>query len=444
MVRRRVVIIGAGGRDFHNFNTYFRDNSGYEVVAFIQVSQIPGLRSRRYPPELSGSLYPQGIPIYLERDLERVLRELRVDEAVISYSDLDYKELGNMVSRVLASGASVRILGLRETMLTSIRPVVAVTAARTGSGKSTLSRRVARYLRSRGLRVAVVRHPMVYKDPGRMAVQVFERPEDLDREGLTVEEREEYEYYVREGFTVLAGVDYGRVLMRAEEIGDIVLWDGGNNDWPFFRPDLMFTVVDAMRPENIDGSYPGEVNVRLADVIVINKVDQVSKTEVASIEEKVRRLNPRAEIVKTASEVYVDRPDLIRGRRVLVVEDSPTVTHGGARYGAGYVAAKTYGASEIIDPRRCAVGIFKKIYEEYPHMAEILPSTGYTEEQLRDLRETIYRCSPDTVVLATPAPVSRLLSLDLPCVQVYYDMRVVEGRSIESILDEFIEKILSR
>jgi predicted GTPase len=443
-LRRRVVILGAGGRDFHNFNVYFRNNPEYEVVAFIHVSQIPGLVSRRYPPELSGELYPEGIPIYLEKDLEKIIREYKVDEVVLSYSDLSYKDLGNMLSRVVSLGASFRILGPDETMLRSIKPVIAVTAVRTGSGKSSLSRKIASYLKKRGYRVIVVRHPMVYKDPGKMIVQYFREPQDLDRENLTVEEREEYEHYVRSGIEVLAGVDYGRILVKAEELGDLILWDGGNNDWPFYKPDLMFTVADAMRPQNIDESYPGEINVRLADVVVINKIDQVSKEQLREVEEKIRRLNPRAEILKAISEVHVDKPDLIKGRRVLVIEDSPTITHGGARYGAGYVAAKKYGASEIIDPRKCAVGEIKRLYEEYPHMAEVLPSTGYTEKQLRELRETIYRCSPDVVVLATPATITHLLNLDLPTVQVSFELNIVEGRPLEDILNEFISKHLSK
>ncbi|MEZ0290749.1 MAG: GTP-binding protein [Sulfolobales archaeon] len=438
MHRKRVVIIGAGGRDFHNFNVYFRNNPYYEVVAFIHTSQIPGLVSKRYPPELAGEFYPDGIPIYLERDLERVIKDLRVEEVVLSFSDLDYASLGRIISRVVSTGASFRILGPDETMISSIKPVIAVTAARTGSGKSSLSRKIVSYLREKGVSVVVVRHPMVYKDPGKMIVQIFEREEDLERENVTIEEREEYEQYVREGVRVLAGVDYGKILREAERLGEIIIWDGGNNDWPFYRPDLMFTIVDAMRPENIDGSYPGEINVRLANVIVINKVDQVERESVKEIEKKIKKLNPRAEIVKTVSDVHVDKPEMIRGRRVLVIEDSPTVTHGGARYGAGYVAAIKFGASEIIDPRKCSVGEIRRLYEEYPHMAEIMPSTGYDDRQLRDLRESIYRCSPDVVVIATPAPLAKILDLDIPYVQVSFSIRVVEGRRIEDILDEFI------
>ncbi|NAZ14366.1 MAG: GTPase [Desulfurococcales archaeon] len=438
---RRVVIIGAGGRDFHNFNIFFRDNPDYHVVAFVHVSQIPGLKSRRYPPELAGSLYPEGIPIYTEKDLEKIIRENKVDEAVISYSDLSYKELGNIISRVIASGASVRILGPDETFIRSIRPVIAVTAVKTGSGKSSLSRKISEHLKRRGVRFVVVRHPMVYKDPGRMIVQYFERPEDLDKEDLTIEEREEYEHYVRRGVKVLAGVDYGKILRKAEEIADVIIWDGGNNDWPFYRPDLMFTVVDAMRPEYIDESFPGEVNVRMSDVLVINKIDQVSREDLEKIEKKLRKMNPKAEIIKAVSEVSVDRPDLISGRRVLVIEDSPTVTHGGARYGAGYVAARKYGAREIIDPRGCAVGILRELYKEYPHMAEILPSTGYTEEQLKDLKETIERCSPDALVIATPSSIEKILDIKIPSARVSFDLKVVEGRKIEDIIDDFLEKI---
>ena len=441
--RTRVVIVGAGGRDFHNFNVYYRDNPEYEVVAFT-ASQIPGVERRRYPPELAGKLYPDGIPILPEKDLGEIIRKYHVDEVVLSYSDLTYDVVGHLLSVTLANGASFKILSPRETMLTSFRPLIAVTATRTGAGKSTVSRAVVRELLNRGLKPVPIRHPMAYGDLREMEVQVFRSYEDLERWKVTIEEREEYEQYIRMGLPVLAGVDYGKILREAEKMGDVILWDGGNNDFPFYRFDYMITVADAMRPGHEVGSFPGEVNVRMADAVIINKVSQVSEEDLRKVVDNVRAVNPKARIVKADMEVSVDKPELIAGKKALVIEDSPTVTHGGVPYAAGYVAAKKFGAEEIIDPRPYAVGILKELYQEYPHMKEVLPSTGYTPEQLRDLEETVKRVPADVVVLGTPADITRLITIDKPVVKVRWELKVVEGLTIAEMIAEFLERASER
>lgn len=443
MRRTRVLILGAGGRDFHNFNVFFRDNPNYEVVAFT-ATQIPGIVGKRYPPELAGNLYPEGIPILPESSMEDIIKRLGVDVVVLAYSDLTYSDVGERLSRALAAGASFLVLGPRDTMLESSKPVIAVTAVRTGAGKSTVSRAVVRELTKRGYRVAPIRHPMAYGDLAEMAVQKFERMEDLDKYNVTVEEREEYEHYLRMGLPVYAGVDYGKILALAEREADIILWDGGNNDWPFIRPDFMITVADALRPGQEISSFPGEVNVRMADAVIINKADQAAPEAVDTIKSNIKRVNPKAKISVAKSVVTVDNPDLIKGRRVLVLEDSPTVTHGGAPYAAGYVAAKKYGAKEIVDPRPYAVGIIKAMYEKYPHMAEVLPSTGYSGDQLRDLEETIRRTPADVVILGTPADITRLIRIDKPVVRVSYELEIVEGPTIDELIDEFLERARSK
>ncbi len=435
---KRVVLLGAGGRDFHNFNVYFRDNPEYRVVAILQ-TQIPGIAGRRYPPSLAGHLYPDGIPILSMDYLEEVVRRYNVEEAYLSYSDLTYDELGHLLSRVLSIGISFHILGPMETMIESSRPVIAVTGVKTGAGKSSVSREVARILIDKGYRVGIVRHPMAYGDLEKMAVQAFRSYEDLDKYHATVEEREEYEHYIRMGLTVYAGVDYGRLLRIVEAENNVILWDGGNNDWPFYRPDYMIIVADALRPGIEVASYPGEVNLRMADAVIINKTDQASEEMIRRVEENTRRVNPSVEISYAVSEVTVDNPELVSGKKVLVIEDSPTVTHGGAPYAAGYVAAKKYGG-EIVDPRPYATVFFKKIYEEYPHMGPVLPSTGYTREQLRELEETINNTPADVVVLGTPSDITRLISINKPVVRVSFKVRIVKGPSLEELVDEFLEK----
>jgi len=430
--------MGAGGRDFHNFNVYFRSNPNYRVVAFT-AAQIPGIAGRRYPPELSGPLYPEGIPILPEEDLEGVIRRECVDLVVLSYSDLSNQELGDRLNRVLASGASFMVLGPRDTMLLPSKPTIAVTAVKTGAGKSTVSRAVVRELSSRGIRVAPLRHPMAYGDLSKTAVQRFATLGDLERAGLTIEEREEYEQYVRMGIPVFAGVDYARVLAAAEQEGQVILWDGGNNDFPFVRPLYMITVVDAMRPGLESSTFPGEANVMAADALVVNKADQARPEDLRSVVDGVRRLNPRASISIAESSVEVDDPGALRGRRALVIEDAPTVTHGGAPYGAGYVAAVKYGAS-VIDPRPYARGSLADVYRRYPHIGPVLPSMGYTEDQRRDLAETVRASPAEVVVLGTPADISALVGEGVRVVRVRYELRIVEGPTIGELVDEFLSR----
>ena len=436
----KVVIMGAGGRDFHNFNVYFRNNPNFRVVAFT-AAQIPGISGRRYPPKLAGELYPEGIPILPEEALPDIIKKYGVDLVVLSYSDLDYVSVGKKLTTVLSAGASFMVLGPKDTMLRSIKPVIAVTATRTGSGKSSVSRKIAEAIRRRGLKVVPVRHPMGYGDLERMAVQRFETLEDLDKYGVTLEEREEYEEYIRRGFVVYAGIDYSKVLLEVEREADIILWDGGNNDWPFIEPDYLIAVTDAMRPNQLDNSFPGEVNVRMADLVIINKADRASKGVVEEMKRRIRRINPRAKVSVAVSEVYVDKPELIKGRRVAVLEDAPTVTHGGAPYGAGMVAAMKYGASEIIDPRPYAKGVIKEVYETYRHIDKVIPTMGYTNEQLRDLEETLNSIPCDVIVSGSPIDVARVLRVNKPVVRARYEIKIVEGPSIEDAVDEFLNRV---
>ncbi len=436
---RRVAIVGAAGRDFHVFNTFFRDNREYEVVAFL-MTQIP-IPGRRYPKELAGDLYPNGIPIYTWGDynkLAELIRSLRVDEVVLAYSDLLYEDVGHIISSALSAGASFRILGPNDTYLNSIKPVLAVLATRTGAGKSTVSRALVREIAARGLRVVAVRHPMPYRDLVASAVELYRTKEDLAK--ITFEEREEYEQYVDMGIPVLAGVDYGRILNKAEELGDVVLWDGGNNDFPFFRPDFTVVVADARRPGHEVGSFPGEVNLRMADVVIITKVSDAGPDKVKVVEENVRRNNPKAVVAKADLEVSVERPDAVNGKRALVIEDAPTVTHGGLPYGAGYIAARKYGA-EVVDPRPFAVGSIKELYAKYGHMGPVLPSLGYTDEQKRDLEETIARADVDVVVIGTPARIEEVIKIAKPIVRVKWDLKILEGPSIKEIIDMFLERV---
>ena len=436
--RKRVIIMGAGGRDFHNFNVFFRNNPEYEVVAFT-AAQIPGIEKRKYPPELAGSLYPNGIPIYSEELLLELIRKFNVDEVYLSYSDLLYDDVGRKLSTVLAAGASFKVLSPRETMLESNKPVIAVTAVRTGAGKSTVSRAVIRELRSRNIKVVAVRHPMAYGDLAKMAVQVFRSAEDFERWELTIEEREEYEQYIRMGLIVMAGVDYEKILREAEKEAEVILWDGGNNDWPFYKPDFMITVADAMRPGHEVGSFPGEVNVRLANAVIINKVSQAKKEDIERIKRNIRSVNPKAYISLADMEVTLDKPELVKGKRVVVVEDSPSVTHGGLPYGAGYVAALKYGASEVVNPRKYAVGIIRRLYEEYPHMGPVVPSTGYRPDQLRDLEITLNNTDADVIVIGTPASLDKLIKLNKPVARVTYELKIVEGPAIKDYINEFLE-----
>ncbi|MEM3763183.1 MAG: cyclic 2,3-diphosphoglycerate synthase, partial [Desulfurococcaceae archaeon] len=410
----------------------------YRVVAFLQ-TQIPGVSGRRYPPSLAGPYYPDGIPIVSLEIVDEIVKQYAVEEVVLAYSDLTYDELGHVLSRLVALGLSFRIIGPNETMIEASKPVIAVLGVKTGVGKSTVSREVAQELRRRGLRVGIVRHPMPYGDLEKQAIQVFHKLEDLEAHDVTIEEREEYEPYLREGFSVYAGVDYGRILQIVERENNVILWDGGNNDWPFYRPDFSIVVADAMRPGIETRSYPGEINLRRADAVIINKADQAKPGAIEEIKKNIASRNPKAHISVAASVVYIDKPELVEGKRVVVVEDSPTVTHGGLPYAAGYVAARKYNA-EIVDPRPYATEFFRKIYTEYPHMGPVVPSTGYRLEQLRELEEFLNRIPADTVVLATPSDITRLIRLNKPVARVSYKLEIVEGPRIKDYIDMFLEK----
>ncbi|RLE57352.1 MAG: GTPase [Thermoprotei archaeon] len=438
--RKRVIIMGAGGRDFHNFNVYFRNNPEYEVVAFT-AAQIPGIEGRVYPPELAGPLYPNGIPIYSEEKLPELVRKYDVDEVILAYSDLTFKEVMEKASRVLALGADFKLLGVKSTMLKSSKPVIAVCATRTGAGKSTTSRKIIRYLLELGVNPVVIRHPMAYGDLRKKIIMRITDYSDLDRYGCTIEEREEFEQYIELGITIYAGVDYEKVLKEAEKEGDVILWDGGNNDFPFIEPDLWITVVDPLRPGQEVESYPGAVNVILAHVIVVNKVNTAPKENINKVIENVRRVNPGAKIVLAESRIIVDHPELIKGKRVVVVEDFPSVTHGCLSYGAGYIAATQYGAAEVVDPKPYATGLLKKIYEQYPQMGPVVPSLGYGEEHMRELEELLNRIPCDTIILGTPSNIARYLKLNKPVVRVKCELHELSEPTLRAIIEDFISKV---
>ena len=431
----RTLIMGAAGRDFHNFNVFFRDNPDYEVVAFT-ATQIPNIEGRTYPAELSGALYPDGIPIYPESDLVQLVQKKEVDQVIFAYSDVPHEYVMHKASIVLAAGADFRLMGLNSTQLKSSKPVTAVCAVRTGSGKSQTSRRVAQILRGMGYQVAAIRHPMPYGDLSKQAVQRFASYEDLEKNDCTIEEREEYEPHISNGVIVYAGVDYERILRQAEEEVDIILWDGGNNDLPFFKTDLHIVVADPHRPGHEMSYHPGEANARAADVFVINKVDTASAENVITVRENLHALNPDARVIEAASPLFVDDPNAIRGKRVLVIEDGPTLTHGEMAYGAGWVAARRYGAAEIIDPRPYAVGSIQETYAKYPTTGDVLPAMGYGDEQMRELEETINNAGADQVIIATPIDLGRLLKIDSPAQRVRYELQEIGQPTLEDILKE--------
>jgi len=434
---RNVLILGAAGRDFHDFNTVFRNDAEARVVGFT-ATQIPDIADRRYPAALAGPLYPSGIPIFEEAELESLIGRFEVDEVVFSYSDVSHTQLMHVASRALAAGAGFRLLAPRETMLKASVPVVSICAARTGCGKSPASRRVARALSDLGHRVVIVRHPMPYGDLARQAVQRFETWEDLDKHEVTFEEREEYEPHIDEGRVVFAGVDYGRILEAAQAEADIVIWDGGNNDLPFFAPDLHIVIVDAHRPSHSALYHPGEANVRRADVLIINKIDTASLEQVEEARATCFALNKRAPVLEAASPLTIDGGAAIRGARVLVVEDGPTVTHGEMPFGAGWVAARRYGAAEIVDPRPWAVGSIKATFERYTHLSAVLPAMGYGDIQIGDLAATIAAAPADLVVFATPMDLQRKVAIDKPSVRVKYDLQVIGEPTLEQLLaDKF-------
>lgn len=437
---QRVLILGAAGRDFHNFNVYFRQNPVYKVVAFT-ATQIPNIEGRRYPPELAGASYPDGIPIVAERELTRLIKEEEIDVAVFSYSDVTHEQVMHLGSQAVAAGADYWLLGPRHTMLQAQIPVVSVCAVRTGSGKSQTSRRVAQILREAGKRTVVVRHPMPYGDLAKQAVQRFATVADLDKHNVTIEEREDYEPHLQAGSVVYAGVDYERILRQAEQEAEVLIWDGGNNDLPFYKPDLHIVVVDPHRADHALHYYPGEANLRMADVVVINKVDTANFEDVEQARRIALDLAPEAVIIEAASPILVDGWPQIRDRRVLVVEDGPTLTHGEMSYGAGWVAARRYGAAEIVDPHPHAVGSLAATFEKYPHMGPILPAMGYGERQLADLTATINRTPADLVLIATPFDLGGLIEIEKPALRVGYELQEIGSPTLVEALQPILRDV---
>ncbi len=433
MKKTRVIIMGAAGRDFHNFNVYFRDNDSYEVVAFT-ATQIPGIEKRTYPRELAGSKYENGIPIHAESALPELISRFNVDQVVFAYSDVTHEHVMHQASLVLSCGADFRLMGPSTTMLKARVPVVSVCAVRTGSGKSQTSRKVASILKNMGLQVAVIRHPMPYGDLAKQTWQRFASYEDLDKHDCTIEEREEYEPLIANGITVFAGVDYKKILSQAEKEADVIVWDGGNNDVPFYRSNLHIVVADPHRPGHELAYHPGETNVRMADVVVINKVDTADPVDVKTVRENIVKVNHNALIVEAASPITVDNPRLVKGKRVLVVEDGPTLTHGNMAYGAGVIAAKNLGASEIVDPRPYAVGSIAETFEKYPHLGTLLPAVGYNETQMSELEETINNTPCDVVLIGTPIDLTRVLNFEKPTVRAKYNLEELGSSTLESVL----------
>jgi predicted GTPase len=438
--RAKLLIMGAAGRDFHNFNVVFRDNPRYEVIAFT-AAQIPNIEGRRYPPELAGSLYPQGIPIHSEDELESLIEARRIDQVIFSYSDVSHEQVMHAVSRALAKGADFRLLGPRTTMLKAGKRVVSVCAVRTGCGKSPAALKVAAILRKEGVRVGVVRHPMPYGDLSKQAVQRFATLEDLKKGDCTIEEMEEYEPHIVNGDVVYAGVDYERVLRLAEAEADVILWEGGNNDLPFFEPDLEIVLLDPHRVGHERAYFPGEVNLLRADVLIVNKLDTASVEQVYEIRRNVHVCNPNAVVIDAGMPVSLDDPKQVRGKRVLVVEDGPTLTHGGMSFGAGVLAARKFGAKELVDPRPYAVGSIRHVFLEYPHiMGAVLPAMGYGHEQMRELEETIRKTECDLVMVATPVDLRRIIRIEQPACRVRYDIEEIGRPTLQEILRDFIRK----
>jgi predicted GTPase len=437
LARRRVVIMGAAGRDFHNFNVYFRNNEEFEVAAFT-ATQIPHITGRTYPPVLAGELYPEGIPILGEEELEGIIREHRIDLVVFAYSDVPHTTVMHKASRAIAAGADFMLLGPHSTWIESSRTLIAVCATRTGSGKSQTTRKVCDDLEAMGRKVVVIRHPMPYGDLARQAVQRFAARQDLDENNCTIEEREEYEPHIEKGRVVYAGVDYERILRKAETEAEVIVWDGGNNDLPFYKPDLHIVVVDPHRPDHQTSSHPGEANLRMAGVVVVNKVDTAPREGIDRVLAIVREVNPRATVVMAESPITVDSPDLIRGKRVLVVEDGPTLTHGDMSYGAGVVAARKHGAKEMLDPRPFAVGEIKETFDKYRHVKNLIPAMGYGEAQVLDLEKTIRAVSPDVVINATPADLAAIIDIDVPVARVKYELREVGKPDLRTVLEDLL------
>lgn len=431
--KQKIIIMGAAGRDFHNFNVYFRENEAYEVVGFT-ATQIPNIDGRLYPGSIAGDLCRNGIPIFPEDDLVPLIDEHSIDQVIFAYSDISHEYVMHLVSRVIAAGADFRLMGAHNTQVKSVKPVVSICAARTGSGKSQTSRYVAETLIDQGYKVAAIRHPMPYGDLGKQAVQRFATYDDLDLHDCTIEEREEYEPYIDRGMIVYAGVDYEKILRQAEAEVDIILWDGGNNDLPFYVSDLQIVVVDPHRPGHELRYHPGEANVIAADVIVINKIDTAEEESIAAVRENVVGLNPGAIIIEAASPIHLEDGGSIEGKRVLVVEDGPTLTHGGMAFGAGWIAAERFGAKEIIDPRPFAIGSIREVYNKYPSTGKVLPAMGYGDSQIGELEETINASDVDLVIIGTPIDLGRILKIDKPTVRVRYDLESTGDPTLKDVI----------
>lgn len=435
MSKIKVIIMGAAGRDFHNFNVYFRNNSNYEIVAFT-ATQIPDIADRRYPAELSGPLYPEGIPIYSEEELPDLIRTKQIDQVILAYSDLPHQYVMDKASIVLASGADFRLMGPKNTMLKSNLPVVSICAVRTGCGKSQTTRKVTDILKNKGYKIAVIRHPMPYGDLREQIWQRYESYTDLDRYNCTIEEREEYEPHLDRGNILYAGVDYQEILTRAEKDADIIVWDGGNNDLPFYKPNLHIVVTDPHRAGHEMTYYPGEANLRMADVVVMNKIDTADPDKINKLRENIHQLAPEAILIEAASPLTIDHPEFIRGKRVLVVEDGPTLTHGEMKFGAGIVAAQKYGAKEIIDPRPYALGTIKDTYTKYPGIGTLLPAMGYGEKQIQELENTINAVDCDIVIIGTPIDLSRIIKINKKSIRVKYELQEIGRPDLEEVLSQ--------
>ncbi len=435
--KKNVIIIGAAGRDFHNFNTCYRNNELFNVVAFT-AAQIPDIEGRKYPAELSGELYPDGIPIYAQDDLPELIQKLDVDICVFSYSDVSYQEVMSVAAEVNTAGADFLLIGGKNSMIQSSKPVIATGAVRTGGGKSQTSRRVIEILMNQGLKVVAIRHPMPYGDIARQKVQRFAEIEDLDRHECTIEEMEEYEPHIRRGNVIYSGVDYGAILQEAEKEADVIVWDGGNNDFPFYKPDLMITITDPHRAGHELNYYPGETTLRMADVVLINKIDSAGPESIQAVRDNIENINPSAIVVDGASPITVDHPELIRGKRVLVVEDGPTLTHGNMTFGAGTMAAKKFGAAEIVDPRPFAEKRIKDTFDIYPEIGAVLPAMGYGKEQITDLETTINNADCDAVVIGTPIDLTRIIQINKPTVRVEYYLQEIGKPDLSGVIDNFL------
>ncbi|MFX1351337.1 MAG: cyclic 2,3-diphosphoglycerate synthase [Promethearchaeota archaeon] len=434
--------MGAAGRDFHNFNVYFRNNKGYRVIAFT-ASQIPNIANRLYHPRLAGPNYPNGIPIYSEEDLPNLIKEHDVDQVVLAYSDLSHEEVMHKASLVLSCGSDFRLMGLKSTTLVSRKPVISVCAVRTGAGKSPTTRRVGGILRNKGYRIVVIRHPMPYGDLMNQISQRFATFEDLDKYHCTIEEREDYAPHIEHGIVVYSGVDYEKILREAEKESDVILWDGGNNDLPFIKPDLHIVVTDPHRPGHEVKYHPGEANLRMADVVIINKVDTANQENVESVRKNIENVNPKATIIMAVMQKSVDNGESIKGKRVLVIEDGPTITHGGMAYGAGMIMARKLGA-EVIDPRPYSTGSIKRIFEKYPHIGKVLPAVGYGEEQIKDLEDTINAANCDVVVIGTPIDLTKVMNIDKPTTRVRYELQEIAKPNLEDVIESFERKMLKK